>query len=172
MLKSQGLFVGDKGLDLFRSQEVEGRHDRLGPGETGIREMGEMPVIGPFSSLLRQIGPRPLGSEQMGLVGHVIPGACDALRPVVPVDVPDKLRVAVGAPVVDVDLPSCLLQCRPRAEYVGGLVADRGPGKDDGDEEHGPEDDEPADNDEGDGHSHSSSSRFSHARCNRLIQIL
>ncbi len=119
-LKPEPLLVGDERIDIVPSQEFEGGHDRFGPREPGVREVGEVPVVGVLAPLLGKVRPCPLGAEEVGLVRHVIARSRDPLRAVAPVDVPDELRMAERASVGDIESVSP----SPRAGSGAGKSSD------------------------------------------------
>ena len=124
----------------------------------GLVKWATVPVIGMFSAFLGEVRAGPFGPQEMGLVRDIIAGPGNPLRPQVPVDVPDELGVAIGAAVLDVDFPALLLQRGPGAENLRGLLADRGPGEKDRDEQDGSEDDQASEDDDARGHFHGASS--------------
>ena len=53
--ESKALLVGYEGSEFLRAEKLPGRHNGLGPSESGVGEMSQVPVVGMLAAFLRKV---------------------------------------------------------------------------------------------------------------------
>jgi hypothetical protein len=59
ILETQTLFIGNEGPDPLLAKVFKGRHERFRPNVSRVGEVGQMPVVRVFPTLLGEIGTCP-----------------------------------------------------------------------------------------------------------------
>jgi hypothetical protein len=91
--------------------------------------MSQMPIVGMLSPFLGKVRTGAGGAQLVRAVLNVVSGLGHALRPQAPIDGPNILTVAVGAPVLDKYFSPLFLKRAAVPKNVGRPFALGDPGK-------------------------------------------
>ena len=154
VLGALALHVGGQSFNVVATQELPRGHQRVRPRVARVGEVRQVPVVGVLAALLREVRTGAFGAQDRRQLPVVVARLRDALA--LPVDRAGVQRVAVAAPVGDVQVQALLLGGRQRPPGVvrTGLVVQRRRGQENHDRRRRPEHQQTAEDQDGRGHLH------------------